>query len=155
MKRIKQEKLEIIIHIGNKIIVYNKFISNLTICYHYSSKFHLWPANGCLVYPAKKNILTKNIFATYNGALKNNGFNEILKFSPTIPTRRHRRKNITWFNQSFSVNVKTNVGKLFLTLLQKHFPGHHKYHKSFNKNNVKISYSCIPNMKRCYLKLQR
>ena len=26
---------------------------------------------------------------TYNEALKNGGFNETLKFSPTIPTRHH------------------------------------------------------------------
>ena len=29
----------------------------------------------------------------------------------------------------------------------KHFPPHHKLHKSFNRNNVKISYSCLPNIK--------
>ena len=34
---------------------------------------------------------------------------------------------------------KTNVGKLFLTLLQKHFPQHHKYYKLINKNNIKIN----------------
>ena len=83
----------------------------------------------------------------YNEALKNSGFNETLKFLPTIPTRRHRRRSIIWFNPPFSSNVKTNVGKLFLNLLQKHFPRHHKYYKSFNKNNVKISYSCMPSMK--------
>ena len=78
----------------------------------------------------------------YNEALKNSGFNETLKFSPTIPTRGHRGRNIIWLNPPFSSNVKTNVGKLFLTPLQKHFPQHHKYYK----NNVKISYSCMPNM---------
>ena len=40
-----------------------------------------------------------------------------------------------------------NVGKLFLSLLQKHFPRHHKYYKLFKENNVKISYICLPNMK--------
>ena len=54
---------------------------------------------------------------------------------------------IIWFNRSFSSNVKTNVGKLFLTLLKKHFSRNHKHHKLFNKNNVKISYGCMPNMK--------
>ena len=83
----------------------------------------------------------------YNEALKNSGFNETLKFLPAIPTRRHRGRNIIWFNPPFSSNVKTNVGKLFLNLSQKHFPGHHKYYKLFNKSNVKIGYSCMPNMK--------
>ena len=75
------------------------------------------------------------------------GFNETLRFSPTILTRSHRGRNIIWFNPPFSSNVKTNVGKLFLTLLKKHFPRNHKHHKLFNKNNVKISYGCMPNMK--------
>ena len=56
-------------------------------------------------------------------------------------------QNIIWFNAPFSSSVKTNIGKLFLTLLQKHFPRHHKYYKLFNKNNVKTSYSCMSNMK--------
>ena len=36
-----------------------------------------------------------------------------LTFSPTIPTTRHRGRNIIWFNPPFTSNVKTNVGKLF------------------------------------------
>ena len=84
----------------------------------------------------------------YNEALKNSGFNKTLKFLPSVPpTRRHRGRNIIWFNSPFSSNVKTNVGKLFLALLQKHFPRHHKHYKLFNKKNAKISYNCMPNMK--------
>ena len=83
----------------------------------------------------------------FNEAQKNSGFNETLKFLPTIPTRLHRIRNIIWFNPPFNSNVKTNVGELFLNLLQKHFPRHYKYYKLFNKNNVKISYSCMSSMK--------
>ena len=82
----------------------------------------------------------------YNEVLKNGGFNETLKFLPTILVRRHRGRNILRFIPTFSSNVKKNVGKICLTLLQKHFWRHHKYSKLFNKNNVKFSYSCIPNM---------
>ena len=35
----------------------------------------------------------------------------------------------------------------FLNLIEKHFPGSHKYRKIFNKNNLNISYSCIQNIK--------
>ena len=45
----------------------------------------------------------------YNEALKNSGFNETLKFSPTIPTTRHRGKNIISFNPPFSSNVNPLV----------------------------------------------
>ena len=52
-----------------------------------------------------------------------------------------------WFNPPYSKNVKTNIGKIFLNLIKKHFPPHHKFHKLFNKNTVKISYSCTRNIK--------
>ena len=37
--------------------------------------------------------------------------------------------------------------QIFLYLLDKHFGRSHKCHKIFNGNNVKISYSCIDNLK--------
>ena len=58
-----------------------------------------------------------------------------------------RKRNIMWFNPPYSKNVKTNKWKIFLNLIKKHFPAHHKFHKLFNKNTVKISYSCTRNIK--------
>ena len=37
--------------------------------------------------------------------------------------------------------------RIFLYLLDKHFGRNHKYHKILNRNNVKISYNCIDNIK--------
>ena len=34
-----------------------------------------------------------------------------------------------------------------MSLIDKHFPPHHKLHKLFKRNNVKLSYSCLPNIK--------
>ena len=80
----------------------------------------------------------------YNNSLKNSGFNKNIKFTPRPPKRRKRSRNILWFNPPFSSNVKTNIGKISLRLLDKDFPKHHKYYKLFN--NVKKSYSCMQNM---------
>ena len=44
-------------------------------------------------------------------------------------------------------NVKINITKQFLHLLDKHFGRNHKYHKLFNRNNFKISYSYMDNTK--------
>ena len=33
-----------------------------------------------------------------------------------------------------------------MRLVDKHFSRHHKYYKLFNRNNIKLSYSCMPNM---------
>ena len=49
-------------------------------------------------------------------------------------------------NPLYSSHVKTNVGKIFMKLIVKHFPKHHRYHKIFNKNTIKLSYSCMQNM---------
>ncbi len=43
------------------------------------------------------------------------------------------------------MNAKTNIAKNFLQLIDKHFPPEHKLHKIFNRNSVKVSYSCMPN----------
>ena len=44
------------------------------------------------------------------------------------------------------MNVKTNIGKTFFKLFQKHFPSTHTMYAIFNNNNIKISYSCFPNI---------
>ena len=44
------------------------------------------------------------------------------------------------------MNVKTNVAKKFLSIVERCFPQNHKFRKIFNRNNLKVSYSCLPNM---------
>ena len=55
-------------------------------------------------------------------------------------------KNFT-VNPPDSKTVKTRIGKLFLQLIKNHFPKEHKFHKIFNRNTLKLSYSCMPNIK--------
>ena len=85
----------------------------------------------------------------YKTALKNSGYKNIdFKYiaENKNDNRRNRRRNIIWFNPPFSQTVSTNVGKRFLNLLDKHFPPNNQLHKIFNRNTVKVSYSCTPNM---------
>ena len=56
---------------------------------------------------------------------------------------KQRKRKIIWFNPPYSLNVKTNLGKLLLKLLDSHFPRAHKFHKIFNRDTVKISYCCM------------
>ena len=60
---------------------------------------------------------------------------------------RNRQRNIIWFNPPFSKNIKTNIARNFLNLVDTHFPAGHKLHKIFNRNTVKVSYSCMNNVK--------
>ena len=83
----------------------------------------------------------------YENALKSSGYNEKLNYTPPdLNKKKQRRRKVTWFNPPFSCNVATNIGREFLRILSKNFPLKHRYHKIFNRNTVKISYSCLPNM---------
>ena len=86
----------------------------------------------------------------YIDALKKSNFKVNLNHTtfPLPPKKKTRKRNIIWFNPPFNENVKTNVGKTFLSLIKKHFPPYHRFHKIFNNNNIKISYSCMPSMKQ-------
>jgi hypothetical protein len=49
----------------------------------------------------------------------------------------YRQRSIIWFiNPPSSKSVKTNIGRNFLTLIDKHFPPHNKHHNIFNRNTV-------------------
>ena len=82
----------------------------------------------------------------YEKALSRSGFATNLNFVQPASQRRNRPRNILWFNPPFNAQVKTNVGKEFMALINKHFPRNNKFRKLFNKNNVKLSYSCTKNV---------
>ena len=92
---------------------------------------------------------------------------EVTMSDPNNPNKKikqtkNRKRNIISLNPPYSKNVVTKVGHYFLKLLDKHFPRHHKLHKIFNRNTVKVSYSCIKKtqnqsstaiIKRFYIKI--
>ena len=42
--------------------------------------------------------------------------------------------------------MKTNIGADFLSLINKHFPKDNPLRKIFNRNSMKVSYRCAPNL---------
>ena len=84
-------------------------------------------------------------------ALNKSGYKYNLSYkapTPNAPRKsKNRQRNITWFNPSYSQNVETKVGKCFLQLIDKHFPKSNPLHKIFNRNTLKLSYSCMSNVK--------
>ena len=88
----------------------------------------------------------------YQEALNKSGYNYKLKYEPQLETneknKRCRKRTITWFNPPYASNVKTNIGAKFLRLIDKHFPPSNPLSKLINRNNVKISYMCTPNLAR-------
>ena len=61
--------------------------------------------------------------------------------------KKTKRKNILYFTPSFCLSVETKIGKRFLKIVSRNFSLMHPYHKIFNRKLLKISYSCMPNMK--------
>ena len=86
--------------------------------------------------------------AYYQDALRKSGHNHVLKYNPPRETRerRPRKRKVIYYNPPFSKIVKTNIGKKFLHLLDVHFPENSKFRKIFNRNTVKVSYGCMPNV---------
>ena len=94
----------------------------------------------------------------YDNALKQSDYTTKLQYPiaeipPTTQSqsqneKRKRTRNIIWFNPPYSKNVQTNVARDFLKLIDKHFPAASPLHKIFNRNTVKVSYSCMKNVKR-------
>ena len=90
---------------------------------------------------------------TYQQALDKSGYKHQLRFDATSKDQtrsevRTRRRNITWYNPPFSKNVATNVGKKFLRIVKESFTPGHPLRKIFNRNTLKVSYSCMPNLER-------
>ena len=89
--------------------------------------------------------ISNDSVTAYQDTLDKSGYKHKLKYQANINTannKKQRKRNVIWFNPLYSKNVKTKIGKIFLNLIKKHFPSHHKFHKLFNKNTVKISYIC-------------
>ena len=86
----------------------------------------------------------------YQKALDESRYHYTLHYEPTATAkqRNRQRNNILWYNPPLSKNVNTNIGHRFLTLVDKHFPEENKLRKIFNRNTIKISYSCMNNTKQ-------
>ena len=71
---------------------------------------------------------TKEIFENskdcYEQRLQQCGYNEKLNYTEENNgiNPNSRKRNILWFNPLYSKSVKTNIGKLFLHLINKHVP---------------------------------
>ncbi|KAL9974417.1 hypothetical protein ACROYT_G011444 [Oculina patagonica] len=83
----------------------------------------------------------------YQKALDESGYNHKLTYNPQPKRNRNRQRKIVWYNPPWNANVKTNLGRKFLNIIDRCFPNGHPLHKIFNKHTLKLSYSCMPNMK--------
>ena len=71
---------------------------------------------------------SKNIFQEsaiyYEKCLKNSGYKTKLQYQQpkeNNQNKKKRKRNIIWFNPPYSKSVKTNIGKILIQLIIKHF----------------------------------
>ena len=69
------------------------------------------------------------------------------KFIRKNNKKKRRPRKIIFFNPPFCNTVKTKIGKQFFHLVNLHFSKSNRLCKIFNRNTVKLSYSCLPNIK--------
>ena len=80
-------------------------------------------------------------------ALEKSNYVHQLKYDEITPIKRRRHRKVIFYNPPFCKSVTTNVCKTFMELVKKHFANGHKYEKIFNKNKLRVSYCCMPNIR--------
>ena len=110
----------------------------------------------CMVEKRLSNLSSNNhLFESekniYQEALETSGYKHKLRFQnndsqQNTQHNRTRTRKVIWFNPPFNSAVATNIGKEFLRLVDKHFSNNRIFKKYFNRNTIKVSYSCMPNM---------
>ena len=89
---------------------------------------------------SSKEVFDESI-APYQQALKESGYDHKLTYNPqpTPRTKRKRKRDITWYNPPFDSNVKTNLDRKFLRIVDKCFQKKHPLYRIFDRHTLKLS----------------
>ena len=85
---------------------------------------------------------------SYNNNGKKRRIGHVIRsrINDNIQHDHRKRQNVIWFNPPFNIYSASNVGRIFRELIDKHFSSGNDLSKLFNKNKLKISYKCLPNI---------
>jgi len=94
-----------------------------------------------------------NAIPQYQDALAKSGYDYQLKYknysnNTNTSIKPTRQRRVIWYNPPYSRNVKTKIGSIFLRLIKDIFHTKNPLHKILNKNTLKLSYSCCPNLEQ-------
>jgi len=102
---------------------------------------------------SNEKILTQSTY-NHQNLLNQSGYKHQLQFLPRTQTNntqqksRNRTRKVVWYNPPYSQHVTTKIAKNFFKIMIEEFPKQHPLYKMINKNNIKVSYSCMPNIKQ-------
>ena len=88
----------------------------------------------------------------YQEAPERAGYQHKLEFAENVADndgkrKRKQKRDITFFNPPFNLDVKTKIGREFLKIVDSSFPVGNPLHGKLNRHNLKISYSTTSNMR--------
>ena len=84
----------------------------------------------------------------YQEALSKGYHKHDLKYNASNDRKtKKKRKNNLYFTSPFCLSVETKIDKRFSRNCQLKLLSMHPYHKIFKRKLLKISYSCMPNIK--------
>ena len=88
----------------------------------------------------------------YRDALADSGYDLELKFDPHASEQNRKKRKRSrvklYFNPPWNSSLKSNIGRDFLSLMDRCFPPGNPLQKLLNRNTIKVSYSCTPNMEK-------
>ena len=93
-------------------------------------------------------IIFKESAIYYDDTLNKAGYiDKLVYHAPSVSKQENKNKNhqrnVIWFNPSYSKSVTTRIGQSFLYQIDIHFAKN----DIFNRIKVKVSYSCMQNIK--------
>ena len=139
-KLIKEKRLDIIIQCNLKITNYLDILPLQKIQRRnqlYSRQFRPPPSiikeipqsiekRLSILSSSKDIFLESSIY--YEKCLRSSGYKTKLQYQPkkeNNQNKREKKRNIIWFNPPYSKSVKTNIGRIFIKLISKHFLPNH------------------------------
>ena len=84
----------------------------------------------------------------YEDSLRRSGYTYNMNYNPQDETskKKRRSRHILWFNPPYTRRLNMDFGRQFLRLLDDCFPPDHQLRPIFNRQTVKLSYSCMPSL---------
>ena len=88
-------------------------------------------------------------YKSFKKAVKSKAYNRQFKQQTSEQNdniTKKKGRDIIYFNPPFNLYCATNVGEEFRKIVEKHFNKGDDLSKLFNRNKLKITYSCLPNI---------
>ena len=102
--------------------------------------------NKCLCSISSDNVVFCENSKIHQKAFNYSGYNHQLTFNDSQtahPSKCKRHRNVSWFNPPYSMNVKTNIDRSFLSLVDFHLHKDHPLHRIQSRSVIAVWAACL------------